>query len=157
MRLVLTTDVAGLGAKGDIVQVSGGYGRNFLLPQGLAAKATTGLISQIQEAERARIEALRREVEAAEDLRLQLAETRIVIAANVTDQGRLFGSIGAAEIIDAVKSLSSVVLEPKLIELSEPIKMIGYHEVKINLHPEVQFVLPLDVIPAHRHRSAGSG
>ncbi|MCY3539622.1 MAG: 50S ribosomal protein L9 [bacterium] len=157
MRLVLTTDVAGLGAKGDIVQVSGGYGRNFLLPQGLAAKATTGLISQIQEAEQARIEALRREVEAAEDLRLQLAETRIVIAANVTDQGRLFGSIGAAEIIDAVKSLSSVVLEPKLIELSEPIKMIGYHEVKINLHPEVQFVLPLDVIPAHRHRSAGSG
>ncbi|MDE0642647.1 MAG: 50S ribosomal protein L9 [bacterium] len=157
MRLVLTTDVAGLGAKGDIVEVSGGYGRNFLLPQGLAAKATTGLISQIQEAERARIEALRREVEAAEDLRLQLAETRIVIAANVTDQGRLFGSIGAAEIIDAVKSLSSVVLEPKLIELSEPIKMIGYHEVKINLHPEVQFVLPLDVIPAHRHRSAGSG
>ncbi|MYF26195.1 MAG: 50S ribosomal protein L9 [Acidimicrobiia bacterium] len=157
MRLVLTTDVAGLGAKGDIVEVSGGYGRNFLLPQGLAAKATTGLISQIQEAEQARIEALRREVEAAEDLRLQLAETRIVIAANVTDQGRLFGSIGAAEIIDAVKSLSSVVLEPKLIELSEPIKMIGYHEVKINLHPEVQFVLPLDVIPAHRHRSAGSG
>jgi len=157
MRLVLTADVSGLGSKGDIVEVSGGYGRNYLLPQGLAAKATSGLIRQIQAAERARIEALRREVEDAEALRLQLAETRIVIAANVTDQGRLFGSIGAAEIIDAVKSLSSVVLEPKMIELSEPIKMIGYHEVTINLHPQVRFVLPLDVIPAHRQRSAGSG
>ena len=150
MRLVLKADVAGLGSKGDIVEVATGYGRNYLLPQGLAAKATDGMIRQIHEAERVRQEARRRELEAADNIRLQLAETRVVIAARVTDEGRLFGSIGIAEIIDAVRSLSSVVLERKTIALSEPIKTIGYHEVTITLHPEVQCVLTLDVIPAHR-------
>ena len=150
MRLVLKTDVADLGSKGDIVEVATGYGRNYLLPQGLAAKATDGMIRQIQEAERVRQEARRRELEAADNIRLQLAETRVVIAARVTDEGRLFGSIGVAEIIDAVRSLSSVVLERKTIALAEPIKTIGYHEVTITLHPEVRCVLALDVIPAHR-------
>ena len=150
MRLVLKTDVPGLGSKGAIVEVATGYGRNYLLPQGLAAKATDGMIRQIQEAERVRQEARRRELEAADNIRLQLAETRVVIAARVTDEGRLFGSIGVAEIIDAVRSLSSVVLERKTIALAEPIKTIGYHEVTITLHPEVQCVLTLDVIPAHR-------
>ena len=150
MRLVLKVDVDGLGAKGDIVEVATGYGRNFLLPQGLAARATDGMIRQIQEAERARREALRREMEEAENIRLQLAETRVVIAARVTDEGRLFGSIGVAEIIDAVKSLSSVVLERKMVRLEEPIKTMGYHEVTVVLHPRVECVLSLDVIPAHR-------
>ena len=150
MRLVLKSDVAGLGSKGDIVDVAAGYGRNYLLPHGLAAKATAGMIRQIQEAERVRREARRRELEAADNIRLQLAETRVVIAARVNDEGQLFGSIGIAEIIDAVKSLSSVVLERGMVMLADPIKTIGYHEVTITLHPEVQCVLTLDVIPAHR-------
>ncbi len=150
MRLVLKADVTGLGSKGDIVEVATGYGRNYLLPQGLAAKATGGMIRQIQEAERVRREARRRELEAAENIRLQLVETRVVIAARVNDEGQLFGSIGIAEIIDAVQSLSSVVLERGMVMLAEPIKTIGYHEVTITLHPEVQCVLTLDVIPAHR-------
>ena len=150
MRLVLKADVAGLGSKGNIVEVATGYGRNYLLPQGLAANATVGMIRQIQEAERVRREARSRELEAAEDIRSHLAETRVVIAARVNDEGQLFGSIGIAEIIDAVKSLSSLVLERGTINLAEPIKTIGYHEVTITLHPEVQCVLTLDVIPAHR-------
>ncbi len=150
MRLVLKADVAGLGFKGDIVEVATGYGRNYLLPQGLAANATVGMIRQIQEAERVRREARRRELEAADNIRSHLAETRVVIAARVNDEGQLFGSIGIAEIIDAVKSLSSLVLERGMINLVEPIKTIGYHEVTITLHPEVQSVLTLDVIPAHR-------
>ena len=150
MRLVLKADVVGLGSKGDIVEVATGYGRNYLLPQGLAASATVGMIRQIQEAERVRREARRRELEAADNIRSHLAETRVVIAARVNDEGQLFGSIGIAEIIDAVKSLSSLVLERGMINLAEPIKTIGYHEVTITLHPEVQSVLTLDVIPAHR-------
>ena len=150
MRLVLKDDVTGLGSKGDIVEVATGYGRNYLLPQGLAAKATAGMIRQIQEAERVRLEARRRELEAAENIRLQLVETRVVIAARVNDEGQLFGSIGIAEIIDAVQSLSSVVLERPMVLLAEPIKTIGYLEVTITLHPEMQCILTLDVIPAHR-------
>ncbi len=150
MRLVLTADVSGLGTKGDIVEVAQGYGRNYLLPKGLAAEATVGLIRQIQEAERARQEARQRELEAADALRRQLTETRIVIAARVTDEGRLFGSIGVGEVIDAVRSLSSVVLDRKMVVLPEPIKTIGYHEVGVNLHPEVDCVVALEVIPAAR-------
>ena len=148
MRLILTADVAGLGARGDVVAVSTGYGRNYLLPQRMAVKATHGAINQIQEARRVKESARRRELEAAENLKLQLSETRIVIAAQVTDEGRLFGSIGISEVIDAVRSLSLVTLDRKMITLAEPIKTIGFHEVMITLDREVEVPLTLDVIPA---------
>ena len=148
MRLVLNADVAGLGSKGDVVDVSNGYGRNYLLPQGLAAKATVGMIRQIQESRRAAEEVRRRELEKAENLRLQLSDTRIVIAARTGDEGRLFGSIGVSQVIDAVRSLSQVALDRSMVFLPEPIKTIGFHEVTITLDPEVTFPLVLDVIPA---------
>lgn len=148
MRLILTAAVAGLGAKGDIVEVANGYGRNYLLPQRMAVKATEGAINQIREARRVKEAARRRELEAAERLRDQLAATRIVIAAQVTDEGRLFGSIGRSEVIDAVRGLSRLTLHRKMITLPEPIKTIGFHEVKITLDREVEFLLTLDVIPA---------
>lgn len=148
MRLVLNADVSGLGSKGDVVDVSNGYGRNYLLPQGLAAKATAGMIRQIQESRRAAEEVRRRELEKAENLRLQLSDTRIVIAARTGDEGRLFGSIGVSQVIDAVRSLSQVALDRSMVFLPEPIKTIGFHEVTITLDPEVTFPLVLDVIPA---------
>lgn len=148
MRLVLNADVAGLGDKGDVVDVSNGYGRNYLLPKGLAAKATAGMIRQIQESRRAAEEVRRRELEKAENLRLQLSDTRIVIAARTGDEGRLFGSIGVSQVIDAVRSLSQVALDRSMVFLPEPIKTIGFHEVTITLDPEVTFPLVLDVIPA---------
>lgn len=148
MRLVLNADVAGLGAKGDVVDVSNGYGRNYLLPKGLAAKATVGMIRQIQESRRAAEEVRRRELEKAESLRHQLSDTRIVIAARTGDEGRLFGSIGVSQVIDAVRSLSHVALDRSMVFLPEPIKTIGFHEVTITLDPEVTFPLVLDVIPA---------
>ena len=147
MKLVLTSDVAHLGVKGDIVDVATGYGRNYLLPQGLAVRATAGVIRQIQEARRVAEEARRRELEAAENLRNQLSETRIVIAAQATDEGRLFGSIGVSEVIDAVWSLSRVKLERKMISQEQPVKTIGLHEVRITLDREVDFALTLEVIP----------
>ncbi len=148
MRLILTADVPELGAKGAVVDVATGYGRNFLLPQGLATKATTGAINQIEETRRVKEASRRRELKAATDLQRQLAETRIVIAAQATAQGRLFGSIGVSEVIDAVRSLSQITLERKMIFLPTTIKTIGFHEVKLTLHKEVESRLILDVIPA---------
>lgn len=148
MRLVLNADVPGLGEKGDVVDVSNGYGRNYLLPQRLAAKATAGMIRQMQESRRAAEEARRRELEKADNLRLQLSDTRIVIAARTGDEGRLFGSIGVVQVIDAVRSLSQVELDRSMLSLPEPIKTIGFHEVTVTLDPEVVFPLVLDVIPA---------
>lgn len=148
MKLILTSDVAGLGVKGEVVDVSNGYGRNYLLPQRMAIKATDGAIRQIAEARRVKEAARRRELEVALSLRSQLSETRIVIAAQVTAEGRLFGSIGVSEVMDAVRSLSQVDLDRKMISLPTPIKTIGFHEVKVTLHSKVEFGLILDVIPA---------
>lgn len=148
MKLILTTEVSDLGAKGDVVEVANGFGRNYLLPKRLAVKATQGAIRQIEEARRVKEAARRRELEAALDLRRELSETRIVIAAQVTAEGRLFGSIGVSEVIDAVRSLSQVNLERTMISLQAPIKMIGFHKVEVTLHTEVKFDLILDVIPA---------
>ncbi len=148
MKLILTSEVSGLGAKGDIVEVATGYGRNYLLPQRLAIKATQGAINQIQEARRAKEAARRRELDAALDLRNRLSRARFVIAAQVTAEGRLFGSIGRSEVIDAVRSLSGVTLNRKMITLSEPIKTIGFHDVRVTLDREVDCRLTLDVIPA---------
>ena len=148
MKLLLTTDISGLGTKGEVVDVANGYGRNYLLPRRLAIRATDGAVKQIEEARRVKEAIRRRELDTALNLRRQLSETRIVIAAQVTAEGRLFGSIGVSEIIDAVRSLSNVDLDRKMISLPTPIKTIGFHQVKITLHSEVEFELILDVIPA---------
>ena len=96
----------------------------------------------------ARAEAEEREVASAEAIKLQLADTRIVIAAQAGDEGKLFGSIGATEIVDAVKNLSNVSLDRTAISLAEPVKSIGLHEITVQLHKEVSFPLTVDVIPA---------
>ncbi len=148
MKIILTEDVEGLGAKGDVVDVAAGYGRNYLLPKNLAIKATEGALRQAEGIRQARVEAEAREVASAEAIKLQLADTRIVIAAQAGDEGKLFGSIGATEIVDAVKNLSNVSLERTAISLAEPVKSIGLHEITVQLHKEVSFPLTVDVIPA---------
>lgn len=147
MKLILTSDVEGLGAKGAVVDVSTGYGRNYLLPQRLAVKASSGALRQMEEALRAQ-EAIRlREIEAARETAGKLTDTRIVIAARASDEGNLFGSIGVTEVVNAVKGITSVTIERNAVQLEEPIKTIGSHEVTIVAHKEVRFPLAIEVIP----------
>lgn len=148
MKVILTSDVEGLGTKGDVVDVAAGYGRNYLLPKKLGIKASEGALKQAEGIRKARAEAEAREVASAEAVKLQLADTRIVIAAQAGDEGRLFGSIGVTEIVDAVKNLSSVNLDRGAVVLAEPVKSIGLHEITIQLHKDVSFPLTVDVIPA---------
>ena len=148
MKVILTSDVDGLGTKGDVVDVAAGYGRNFILPKGLGIKALQGALNQAESIREARAQAESREITAAEAVKLQLGDTRIVIAAQAGDEGKLFGSIGVTEIIAAVKNLSSVALERATVQLAEPIKSIGLHEVNVQLHKQVSFPLTVDVIPA---------
>ena len=148
MKVILTADVDGLGTKGDVVDVAAGYGRNFILPKRLGIKTSEGAPKQAENIREARAQAESREIAAAEAVKLQLADTRIVIAARAGDEGKLFGSIGATEIIAAVKNLSSVTLERATVQLVEPVKSIGLHEVNVQLHTQVSFLLTVDVIPA---------
>ena len=148
MKVILTSDVDGFGTKGDVVDVAAGYGRNYILPKGLGIQASEGALRQAEGLRQARAKAEAREVSAAEAVKLQLADTRIVIAAQAGDEGKLFGSIGVTEIVDAVKNLSSVALDRGTITLAEPVKSIGLHEITVNLHKDVSFPLIVDVIPA---------
>lgn len=148
MRILLTKDVPELGGKGEIVDVADGYARNYLVPRKLGIKATTGAVKQADGMRQARIDALLREREEADNLATALSGTRVVVAARASDEGKLFGSIGTADIAAAVTKFTGVSIEAKVVGIAAPIKEIGLHDVTIKPHAEVTFPMTLDVIPA---------
>ena len=148
MKLILTAEVDGLGVEGDIVDVSDGYGRNFLLPRNLAVRASGGALKHAVALREAREESSRKARVDAESIATSLVGTRIVIGAQAGDEGKLFGSIGVSDIVDGVQKFAGVELDRHSIKLDKPIKSIGLHEVPIKLHRDVEFALTLDVIPA---------
>ena len=148
MKLILMEDVAGLGGKGEVVEVADGYGRNYLLPKKMAIKATAGALRDAEAIRQAHEESLRKVFEEAEATAKTLVGTRVVIAAQAGDEGKLFGSISATDVVDGVMKFTGVELDRSTVQMSAPIKTIGLHEVNVKLHPEVQFALTLDVIPA---------
>jgi large subunit ribosomal protein L9 len=148
MRLILTKDVPDLGSKGEIVDVAGGYARNYLVPQALAMKATPGTIRQAEDMRRARIETERKALEAGEQLAQSLVGSRVVVAARAGDEGRLFGSIGVNDVTEAIKKFTGVEVDGEIVKIEVPIKEIGLHEISIQPHPDVEFKVILDVIPA---------
>ncbi|MGA7271962.1 MAG: 50S ribosomal protein L9 [Acidimicrobiia bacterium] len=148
MRLILTSDVIDLGRKGEVVDVSDGYARNFLLPKKKAVKATEGAIRTAEELRRAREEAERQAKEEAERIATQLVGTRVVLAAQTGDEGRLYGSISVPDVVEGIRKFTGVEVDRRNIVLPAPIREIGLHEVQIKLHNEVEFPITLDVIPA---------
>lgn len=148
MKLILTSDVTDLGRKGEVVDVSDGYARNFLLPKKKAIKATEGAIRTAEELRRAREEAERQAKDEAERVATQLVGTRVVLAAQAGDEGRLYGSIGVPDVVEGIRKFTGVEVDRKHIVLAAPIREIGLHEVQIKLHTEVEFPITLDVIPA---------
>lgn len=148
MKVILTKHVPDLGSKGDVVDVADGYARNYLVPQSLAVKATEGAIRQADEMRRARIEMERKALEEAEQLAQSLVGSRVVVAARAGDEGRLFGSVGIVDVTEAIKKFTGVEVEKEDVRIEAPIKEIGLHEITIQPHPEVEFKVTLDVIPA---------
>jgi len=147
-KLILTSDVTGLGHEGDVVDVADGYARNYLIPKKLAVKATQGALAGAERVREVRQEALRKEREEAEALATNLVGARVVVAARAADEGRLFGSIGSRDVAAAIEKYTGVAVEQRFIVLPQPIKEIGLHEVVVKPHAEVEFSLTLDVIPA---------
>jgi len=148
MRLILTTDVDDLGKRGDVVDVADGFARNFLLPRQKAIKANDGALAQAEAVREARIEAERRAKEEAEAIASQLVGSRVVLAAQAGDEGQLYGSVGVTDIVEGILRFTGIPLNRSQIEVDQPIKAIGLHEIQIKLHPDVEFPLTLDVIPA---------
>ena len=148
MKLILTSDVDQLGKRGDVVDVADGYARNYLLPRSHAVKATPGALEQAEAVREARIEAERKAKEEAENIATQLVGSRVVIAAQAGDEGQLYGSVGVPDVVEGIKRFTGIELTKDQVELEQPIKAIGLHEIRIKAHQDVEFPLTLDVIPA---------
>lgn len=146
MKLILTTDVPGLGAPGEIVEVRDGYGRNFLLPQGKAIAATKGAEKQVATIKRAQLAREIRGTEHANEVKQALEKTAVVITARTTADGtKLFGSITAIDVADAIRSAGGPTVDRRTIDTGGHIKSIGAHPVSVKLHPGVTAQLTVQV------------
>lgn len=145
MRVVLRNNVDGVGKRGEIVDVADGYGRNYLIPQGLAMRATVGAEREAEAMRR--VEALRDEKSraAAQELANRLGTVPMVIAARAHDGGKLFGSVGVSEIVGAAAH-AGVEIDRRTVQLDEPIREVGDHSVMIVLHADVTMAINVSVI-----------
>ncbi len=146
MKVLLRKDVSGIGRRGDIVTVSSGHARNFLLPGGLAILATDGAVTQANSMRRARDLREAADRDAAFAISAELAKHTVTVKAKAGAEGRLFGSVTANDIVAAVKDQTSVVLDRKYINIETPIRTVGAHQVSIALFDGVSGVVSLSVV-----------
>ena len=148
MKVVLRSDTIGVGKRGDIVDVADGFARNFLIPGGAAIAATDGIAAQAQSMRRARDFRDVKDREAAESVAQRLVPMTITIAARAGREGKLFGSITAQDIVEAVESQAGVVVDRHKLQSHDAIKTTGVHEIRVRLHPDVEFQLAIEVVPS---------
>jgi len=148
MKVLLRDDVAGVGRRGDIVKVAGGFARNFLLPEGRAIVASDGIEGQAQQMRRGRDLREAQDRSVAEAQATVLAGAVIPISARAASGGRLFGSIGPADVVDAIKSAKGVEVDRKHVVLPDHIKEIGTFEVTVELFRDVSTIITVEVTAA---------
>ncbi len=147
-KLILTHEVTGLGAPGDVVDVKDGYARNYLVPRGLATAWSKGAEKEITQIRRAR---KAREIETLEEARAvrdSLQGNPVTVTAKAGESGRLFGAITTAEIADAVKAAGGPSIDRRKVEVGQPIKALGEYDVQVRLHAEVSAKLTVKVVAA---------
>ncbi len=145
MKLILTNEVTGLGSPGDVVEVAGGYGRNYLVPRGLAMPWTRGAEKQIDLIKRARAARDIRSQDDAKEAAKRLSALTVQLTVRAGAQGRLFGSVSASDIATAVLKAGGPELDRRRIEISTPIRTVGTHQVTVRLHSDVTATLDVEV------------
>jgi len=146
MEVILREDVQSLGKAGQLVKVKPGYARNFLLPRGLAFEATPGNKKRIEAEAKARDTKANAEKAASEQLAAQLGSITLAMRGKAGEEGKLFGSITAQDIAEALAAEGFSVDKRKL-ELEHPIKTVGFHSVTVRLQPEVHAEVRVNVVP----------
>jgi large subunit ribosomal protein L9 len=146
MKIVLREDVASVGRKGDLVEVADGYARNFLVPRGLAMKATRGGVAQAEAMRRNRAARDERDRGSAQELADRLAATTVTVTARAGEGGKLFGSITAADLAEAITATIGAEVDRRSISLPEPLKELGAVEVPVKLHAEVTAKVKVEVV-----------
>ena len=143
MRVVLREEVENLGRKGDLLDVADGYARNYLVPRGLAMKATKGVVAQAEAMRRNREAREVRERSAAEELAGRLTTSAVSVGARAGEGGKLFGSVTSSDIAVAILDRTGIEVDRRNVLLDDPIRELGEVEVSVRLHPEV--VVPVVV------------
>jgi len=146
VKLILTTDVSGLGGPGDIVEVKDGYGRNYLLPRGLAITATKGAEKNVRTIRRAQDARRVRDLDHAKELKGILEALNVNLKAKAAPgSGKLFGSVTTTDVVSAVKAAGGPTLDKRVVELPGHIKAVGSHQINVRLHPDVTVGFKLNV------------
>jgi large subunit ribosomal protein L9 len=145
MKVILTEEIRGLGTRGEIVTVKDGYARNFLLPKNLAREASTGNLKQIEHERRKWALLAQQERDVAQKAANAVKGVKIQIEKRVGENGHLFGSVTANEIADALLQ-KGIEVDKRRIELGQPIKNIGVHDVEVRLHRDVTAHIQVEVV-----------
>ncbi|MFC5801216.1 50S ribosomal protein L9 [Streptomyces formicae] len=148
MKIILTHEVSGLGAAGEVVDVKDGYARNYLVPRGFAIRWTKGGEKDVEQIRRARKIHEIATIEQANEIKAKLEGVKVRLSVRSGDAGRLFGSVTPADIASAIKSAGGPDVDKRRVELGSPIKTLGSHQVSVRLHPEVAAKLGVEVVAA---------
>ncbi|PSL37238.1 LSU ribosomal protein L9P [Labedella gwakjiensis] len=147
-KLILTHEVTGLGAPGDIVEVKNGYARNFLIPQGFAVSWTRGGAKQIEQIKAARAARELATLEEAQSLKANLESNTVKLVVKAGNEGRLFGSVKTTDIAEAVKAAGLGEIDRRKVEIPTPIKVVGTHEASLRLREDLSATITLQVVAA---------
>jgi large subunit ribosomal protein L9 len=148
MKVLLTQEVRTLGSPGDVVDVADGYARNFLIPRGLAQRATKGALKQVDTIRRTREVKEVRDREQADELANTLAGLSIRVSAKAGEGGRLFGQVTPQTVADAITKAGGPKIDKRRLHIDGPIKSLGAHQATLRLHPEVEATLTIEVVRA---------
>ena len=148
MKIILTQEVTGLGAPGDVVEVKDGYGRNYLVPRGLGIRWTRGAEKTVESIKAARASRAVRDHDHAAQIKAKLESAPVSVKVRAGEGGRLFGAVTVTDIAEALSSASGQDVDKRTIAVGNPIKSLGAHEVSVRLHDEVSATVALNVIPA---------
>lgn len=145
MKIILIQDVKKLGKKGEIVEVSDGYARNYVLPQKLGLEANSKNLNDLKLQKQKEEKDAKKLLDDAKELAAKIEEQVVTVKMKAGEGGKVFGSVSSKEIAEAMKKQSSLEIDKKKIQLQEPIRSFGFHEVGIRLHPQVTGTLRVKV------------
>jgi len=147
LKLILVADVEGLGYRGDVVEVKDGYANNFLIPRGLAIRSTKGKAKEATQLAKEKMAKADRELKRAEETAQAISGHTFEVAAKAGEEGKLFGTITSKDVAGLLEKELKLEVDRKKIHLEEHIKSAGFHEARIKLHPQVEAIIHLKVMP----------
>jgi large subunit ribosomal protein L9 len=148
MKVILQKPVDKLGVPGDVVDVADGYARNYLMPRGLAVRASKGGVKHVESLKRAHTTKVSQAQAEAQEVADRLTASPIKVRARVGEEGRLFGSVTAAEVAEEIERQTGVKVDRRDVRLEEPIRSVGVHQVTVHLFTDVDPAVPVEVEPA---------